>query len=261
MATTTALNSVLARTWLRAWQHEGELASTNDEALGRIGELDRSQVPFLILADRQTSGRGRGANRWWSADGALMFSVVLEPARWGLERALWPRLSVAVGGAVTEAVSHWVSKSRVQLKWPNDVYVDGRKLCGILVETSPRSPERLVIGVGVNVGNSFADAPSDVAARAVSIVDVAAKPPTRFEVLGAILEQLNADLEMLAHSPQSLVVRWRQRCYLTGKAVAVTDVERTMSGACLGLEDDGSLLIQTEAGPQRCYAGVVNVLD
>ena len=60
---------------------------------------------------------------------------------------------------------------------------------------------------------------------------------------------------------RSLVERWRERCYLTGKSVSVTDVERTMSGACLGLEDDGSLLIQTEAGPQRCYAGVVNVVE
>jgi BirA family biotin operon repressor/biotin-[acetyl-CoA-carboxylase] ligase len=170
-------------------------------------------------------------------------------------------LSVAVGGAVTEAVSRWVPGRAVQLKWPNDVYVDGRKLCGILVETSPRSPDRLVIGIGVNVENSFADAPSDVSARAVSLTDVAPSRPQRWDVLAAIVEHLDTDLKHLAKSPRSLVERWRERCYLTGKSVSVTDVERTMSGACLGLEDDGSLLIQTEAGPQRCYAGVVNVVE
>jgi len=258
---TSPLNIVLANSWVRAWHHADELPSTNDEALARLANLRDNQLPFLILADRQIAGRGRGANRWWSADGALTFSLILEPARWGLERALWPRLSVAVGGAVTEAAARWLPGRLVQLKWPNDVYVDGRKLCGILVETSPRSPDRLVIGIGVNVGNSFAGAPPDVAPRAISMIDIAKSSPSRFEVLGAILECLDADLHQLAYAPQVLIDRWRRCCYLTGKSVAVTDVERVMSGACLGLEDDGSLLIQTEAGPQRCFAGVVNVVE
>lgn len=255
------LKKWLESSFVRGCRHEAELNSTNDFAIQHAATIDAAQLPYLVLADQQTAGRGRGANRWWSAQGALTFSLIVEPEQWRIGAHLWPRLSVAVGGAVAEALRELAPGEDVRLKWPNDVYLRGRKVSGILVETLPSTPKRLVIGIGVNVENSFQDAPAEVASRAISLVDALPEPPGRFETLAAILRHLDADFQSLTTNPKSLTNRWRERCFLTGKFISIGDVERTLSGTCLGLEDDASLLIQTEAGPQRCYAGVVTVTD
>jgi BirA family transcriptional regulator, biotin operon repressor / biotin---[acetyl-CoA-carboxylase] ligase len=256
-----APEAALRATMVRGVRQFEELPSTNDYALSIAGELGCTDLPCLVIADRQTAGRGRGANRWWSNTGALTFSLVLEPGRWGVPPSMWPRLSVAVGGAVTEAVLPFVGESAVHLKWPNDVFLRGRKVCGILVEPVPGHSDRLVIGIGVNVGNSFTGAPPDVIASAISISDATGSSPSCSDVLVAILKQLDADLHRLAATDGELLQRWRRRCLLTGRVVSVSDSESTVYGACLGIEDDASLLIQTEAGPQRRYAGVVAIAE
>jgi BirA family transcriptional regulator, biotin operon repressor / biotin---[acetyl-CoA-carboxylase] ligase len=254
------LEAELRSTIVRAVRHFEELPSTNDYALAVANDLVDGDLPCLVIADLQTAGRGRGANRWWSNPGALTFSLIIQPGRWGVPASMWPRLSVAIGGTVTEALSQFVPGGSVQLKWPNDVYLSGRKVCGILVETAPANSDRLVIGVGVNVGNSFTNAPADVAAKATSLVDATQKSVRREDVLIAILRQLDADLMRLALLDGELLQRWRRSCFLTGRLISISDSETRVFGACLGIEDDASLLIQTEAGPQRRYAGVVEIV-
>jgi BirA family biotin operon repressor/biotin-[acetyl-CoA-carboxylase] ligase len=256
-----ALEAALRGTIIRGIRQFSELPSTNDHALAIASGLKDADIPCLVIADRQTAGRGRGSNPWWSSHGALTFSLILEPGRWGVPASMWPRLSVAVGGAVTEALIAFVGDNPVQLKWPNDVFLIGRKVCGILVEPVPGHSDRLIVGIGVNVANCFAGAPPDILARAISLADVAQLSPQRNDVLVAILRQLDADLYRLALMDKELLQRWRRRCFLTGRVVSITDSEGSVYGACLGIEDDASLLIQTEAGPQRRYAGAVAVAD
>jgi BirA family transcriptional regulator, biotin operon repressor / biotin---[acetyl-CoA-carboxylase] ligase len=258
---TDALEAALHGTIVRSRRHFRELTSTNDHAISIAAGLSSNDVPCLVFADVQTAGRGRGGNRWWSGRGALTFSLIIEPGRWGVPHAMWPRLSVAAGGAVAEAISSFARACPVQLKWPNDVYLCGRKVCGILVETVPDHADRLVVGIGVNVDNSFAGAPPDIVARAVSMADAVGAAPPREEVLGAIVRQLDVDLQRLAAMDDELLKSWRRRCFLTGRVVSIADVDGSVTGACLGIEDDASLLIQTEAGPQRRYAGVVSVVE
>jgi BirA family biotin operon repressor/biotin-[acetyl-CoA-carboxylase] ligase len=255
------LEAELRSTMVRAVRRFEELPSTNDYALATANDLGDDELPCLVIADLQTDGRGRGANRWWSNAGALTFSLIIQPGRWGVPASMWPRLSVAVGGAVTEALSQFVSGGAVQLKWPNDVYLSGRKVCGVLVETAPSNSDRLVIGVGVNLGNSFTNAPTDVAAKAISLSDATRNSVRREDVLFAILRQLDADLTRLALLDDELLRRWRRSCFLTGRLISISDSETRVFGACLGIEDDASLLIQTEAGPQRRYAGIVEIVD
>jgi BirA family biotin operon repressor/biotin-[acetyl-CoA-carboxylase] ligase len=249
-------------TFIRRAEHFESLPSTNDRGLEIAASLPASSVPLLIIADRQTAGRGRGRNQWFASDGVLTFSLILEPREWKIEPSLWPRLSVTVGGAVAEALSQWATVDRPLLKWPNDVLIRDRKVCGILIETSPAAPDRLVIGIGINVANSFASAPADVAARGISLSD--ASPvwtPDRFSVLHAVLMQLDHDLKLLAERSPDLMARWRRVCALSGRMVAIAEVDRVVSGVCAGLEDDASLLVRTESGPQRCYAGTVTLMD
>jgi BirA family transcriptional regulator, biotin operon repressor / biotin---[acetyl-CoA-carboxylase] ligase len=257
-----SLADAVEPTFVRRAEHFESLPSTNDRALEIAAGLPASSVPMLILADRQSAGRGRGRNQWFAADGVLTFTLIVEPRAWRIDRSLWPRLSVAVGGAIAESLTAWSSTDRPLLKWPNDVLIRGRKVCGILIETSPANPERLVIGIGINVLNSFEGAPRDVAARAISLREASGDLlPGRFSVLHAVLQQLDRDFQSLAEGATDLLARWRKVCALTGRMVAITEPDRVVSGVCSGLEDDASLLLRTESGPQRCYAGTVTVLD
>jgi len=252
-------DAILAAGWIQTVDFYDELGSTNDHAIRTAG--DARPHPRLVVCDRQQAGRGRGANRWWASAGALTFSVVIEPLAIGIPMERWPTLSVAVGGAICEAIASCIPSADVRLKWPNDVYADGRKLGGILVEVPPVAPQRLVIGIGINVANSARNAPPEVQARMTSLVDLAGSPPARDEVLKRVLAQLRIDLVYLATDPVSLAHGWRQRCLLTGRTVTLNDGVRTISGACQGIDDDGALRIYSEFGPQRCFGGTVEAFE
>ncbi|TWT95928.1 Bifunctional ligase/repressor BirA [Botrimarina colliarenosi] len=226
-----------------------ELGSTNDRARELIAT--EATLPALIVADRQTAGRGRGANRWWASDGALTFSIALDAAARGLTTAQHGLLSLATAVAIVEAVRTTTGRA-AGVKWPNDVLLAGRKLAGVLIE-SPR-PGRLVIGVGVNVANRFDGAPDDVRARATSL---AGSGTTRQAVLAAFLSAFDARLTQLAAGDPQLIDAARAACVLKGEIVTLRDGERETTGACRGLAEDGALLIESDAKVASYYAGVI----
>jgi BirA family biotin operon repressor/biotin-[acetyl-CoA-carboxylase] ligase len=244
-------------TFVRQIRALDETESTNTVALGWSAQLLPQELPALVITERQTAGRGRGANRWWSGPGGLTFSLLLEPARHGLPASRWPALSLAVGGAIATAMEREAPRSDVRLKWPNDVFVNGRKVGGVLIETPPTTAQRLVVGVGLNVNNSLAEAPDDVRQRAIALCDVHGRTFDRNDLLVRLLQQLQVDLEALASSAPSLLTRWRKLCLLTGRSVVITDSGRTIAGTCLGIDDDGALRVQTGSSVERLFSGVV----
>jgi BirA family biotin operon repressor/biotin-[acetyl-CoA-carboxylase] ligase len=260
-----------SRTFVRTVEIHDDLPSTNDRALDLASGAPA--LPALIVALRQTAGRGRGVNRWWAADGALTFSLVLEPDQATLPMSRWPELSLTAGGAVCTALLELLPGADLRLKWPNDVYLTGRKVCGILVEvhaverradrrSAPRAAhQRVVVGVGINVNNSLADAPEDVRRRATSLIDVAEQHFPLTDVLVAVLRQFDVDVQLLAAGDTRLRDRWRRLCLLSGRSVALHDGTRSIAGTCLGIDDDGALLLQTEAGPRRFFGGVVEAFE
>ncbi len=166
-------------TFIRRVEIHDTLGSTNDRAAELARDAD-IELPALVVARHQTAGRGRGKNTWWSADGALTFSVLLEPATFGIGSANWPQLSLATAVAVCDALANELQatnqragpsptpagledeptrcnpKSRLGIKWPNDVMLDGRKISGILIESpggATLAKARVIIGVGINVNN------------------------------------------------------------------------------------------------------------
>lgn len=253
------LEAIQKADWVQTLDYFDELGSTNDHALATAD--DNRRHPRLILCNQQNSGRGRGSNRWTVTPGALTFSLVIEPVEMGIPPERWPTLSVAVGGAICEAISALLPSCDVRLKWPNDVYADGRKLGGILVEVPPVNPPRLVIGVGLNVQNSVREAPQELQARMVAVSDLTENCPSRSVVLERVLAQLANDFSQLAVDPVSLAHGWRSRCFLTGRTVTLNDGLRTLTGACQGIDDDGALRIYTEYGPQRCLAGTIQAYE
>src|SRR5207247_1705002 len=111
------------------------------------------------LTERQTAGRGRGSNRWWTADGALTFSLVLEAPPDRLPPSRWPQVALVAGIAVCEALQTPAPRAALRVKWPNDVYLADGKICGILSESIPGWRDRLVVGIGVNVNNRVKSGP------------------------------------------------------------------------------------------------------
>lgn len=259
------LDRVRAETDLRQIEFHAELPSTNDRAL-QVADQPGAVLPALILAEEQTAGRGRGANRWWSGPGALTFSWIIETAPLGLSTRHRPKLSLTAGLAVCEALQKLLEESqppalRFQLKWPNDVFLQQRKLAGILVEMPPGRPERLVVGIGVNLNNSLEAAPPDVREAAVSLIDVRGEPVSRTEALVAILRRLRACVEQSVADEDRLMRRWEERSLLRGSMVQLDLGPRTVVGMCRGIDADGALVLQTEYGLERFFSGVVGSLE
>ncbi len=164
---------------LKIWRFD-ELTSTNEAAKSALkGEGFQScatSFPCVFLAERQVAGRGTNGRVWASWRGALTFSIA---ARWGdfnLTRRECAVLSIRVADAVAETTREIMRRAnvdvgaRVAIKAPNDVYCDGRKMSGVLIE-SP-NPRDVVIGVGVNIFNRSSDAPDELRSSVVSLVEI-----------------------------------------------------------------------------------------
>lgn len=246
------------------------LPSTNDHALG-LAARESLATPHLVVAEQQTAGRGRGANRWWSSQGALTYSLVLSTqADRCAVRPLssnastpsprpdqWARVALTAGLSLCEALGGLVPHLDFGLKWPNDVMLGGKKLAGILVEippAAPPAPRRIVLGMGINVNNSLADAPAELQASAATLRDATGLEFDATQVLLAWLSRFAANLQSLVADNDDLALRWQSRCVLTGQAVELQSGERLLRGVSAGIARDGALLLDTPAGPERIYA-------
>jgi BirA family biotin operon repressor/biotin-[acetyl-CoA-carboxylase] ligase len=252
------LDRIAAETFIEHVDYQAELPSTNDRAL-QLAKERSDPARQLVLTDRQTVGRGRGANRWWASDGALTFSVLLKPEAISLPGSRWPELALITGLAVCDAFEQLLQGAGdVRLKWPNDVYLSGRKACGILVETGGRQSARIVLGIGINVNNRTDSAPRELREKAVALCELAGHDLPLVEVLIVVLQRLSSRLLWIATGESELQEEWSRRCLLTGRRVEVDVGHRHVVGNCRGIDVDGALLIDTESGCERYVSGVVS---
>ena len=262
------LQSLKRKTFLADCELHSEIASTNDRAL----ELCRCcsddapvRTPYLVLAESQTSGRGRGANRWWSKSGALTFSLILCRSQVPLPLEQQSRLSLLCGIAVCETLAGLAAPQSVGrpplgpqsvgLKWPNDVWLKGRKVCGILIEVAPQPLQQIVIGIGFNANNSFREAPPELRATATSLCDEWGGEVSRAGLLADLLQAVERELEETRQSEDRLAERFGRWCLLTGSHVRMETERGNREGICRGIDGDGKLLLETAAGLERFIAG------
>lgn len=234
--------------------------STNNAAL-ELCRQDKVSGTVLVLTAEQTSGRGRGQNVWWSTEGSLAFSLVIDAAEFNLPQELWPQASLTTGLSVCLALEQLLGMGQVALKWPNDVHLQRRKVGGILVEVGPRPSGKLVFGIGLNVNNSLAEASNELQSTATSLFDVIGRRFDRTDVLTAVLAQLEQQFARLATHDPHLATDWQSRCALRGRTVEIDSGNRRTTGTCLGIDRDGALLIETDQGPQRIFGGTVVRID
>jgi BirA family biotin operon repressor/biotin-[acetyl-CoA-carboxylase] ligase len=239
-----------------ALEYRPEIDSTNTWALAMAHDAQR-RVPFLAIVSRQTGGRGRGSNRWWSSDGAATFSLVIDPTAMGISPSRCGRIALATGVAVAESLASHYPEGAFAVKWPNDVYLNDRKLCGILVESVAAPGSRAVIGVGININNSLTEAPADVAARAITLSDAANAQFDMTEIVASVANEILLRVASLGTSAAGVLQCFRQRCWLTGKIVTVLSGQNETQGRCQGIDDDGALILATDQGPKAINAGVI----
>lgn len=232
-------------------------ASTNTSLMERTPP-DDGRVPVLV-ADRQTAGRGRRGRQWQSwPEGSLTFSVLWRFARGAPAPA---GLSLVAGLAVARALEQ-LGVFGVQLKWPNDVLVNGEKLAGILVELLPARDRALsaVIGIGINL-----NLPADASIEShTGVTDLAraleASPPSRAALLGRLLSELQPLLDTYASAGfPALRGAWEQRNAFANLPVRISGERDASEGICLGVDEDGALLLRSASGVMRILAGDVSL--
>lgn len=230
-------------------RHLAECGSTNTEALAH---LRQGGGPLLLSASRQTAGRGRLGRAWQSDDAALTFSVALPlPAELDLAG-----LSLAVGCTVADTLDP--AGERIRLKWPNDLFLDGAKLGGILIETAalPSGERGVVIGIGLNLAPLPADADRSAFASghaALRTLDPGATAAATLDRLAPALRAMLADFQTLGFAPWQAA--FARRDLAAGQRVRVGE----QAGMARGVSPRGELLLDTPAGLQTCHGGELSL--
>jgi BirA family transcriptional regulator, biotin operon repressor / biotin---[acetyl-CoA-carboxylase] ligase len=233
-----------------------EVVARLPTTMARATALAEAGAPegATVIAEEQTAGRGRLGRGWVAPSGtALLVSVVLRPAL--DSRRIWLVASlagVALVDAVRERLAAAGSPATAGLKWPNDLLLDGRKAAGMLAEAGAGAggPPWVVLGMGVNVRQTAADFPGELAGRATSVAQAAAEQVDRAGLLGAWGERFVAGYRDLgAGAVASLLTRYRDRLETLGRRVRA---ERVAGGPLVGtavdVTDSGSLVILTGSG-------------
>lgn len=211
----------------------------------------------VLLAEEQTAGRGRGANEWQSPRSTGIYcSAVVRPSVPPSDVLV---LSLAAGLAVQTAIQQVDSRVQPDLKWPNDLLIDGKKVCGILTEMNAEATRvrYIVVGIGINVNQ--ATFPKDLAATSLRLVT--GSEWSRVELVAALLKSLDREYRLLIEDPESrrdILRRFAGKSsWVSGKKVRIDENGSAFEGTTEGLDSRGFLLVRTAHGVQTVLSGTV----
>ncbi|MDP1676161.1 MAG: biotin--[acetyl-CoA-carboxylase] ligase [Bacteroidota bacterium] len=223
-------------------------------------QLQNNEAPHgtIVITEEQTAGRGRLQRNWVSPAGQnLLFSIVLYPD-FGMEKI--SLLPFAGSLAVVDAIETITGLSST-CKWPNDVLINGKKVCGMLLESSLGNSiqEKIVLGIGLNVNQE--EFSEELRFKASSLQIESGMVINRITLLQKILEELENRYEQLSYFPaQRLLNDWRMKALLFGKKITVLESEFSFTATAIDVAEDGSLIIETDDGRKRnIFAGDVSL--
>ena len=220
-----------------------EIGSTNDEAF-RLGEKGAPEG-MVLIAESQSSGKGRMQRIWYSPPGANIYtSVILRPPVGTLQSTQIP---IAAGVAAAETVNDFCP-GRAWIKWPNDVLIGGKKVCGILaqIKMSGQAVDFVVVGIGINVNLAREQFPHDIQEIATSLAIEAGREISRPELIIRLYENMAKWYRELTRNGFTAVrERWLSLSEMIGKTISVKFHNEAVSGKAVGLDEDGSLILLT----------------
>ncbi len=223
----------------------GTVDSTNTVAI-ELGERNVRQGT-VIVADRQTAGRGRFNREWLSPAGNIYLSVLLRPA---FSVSEIPVLTITAAVACARAVKE-ITGLRVEIKWPNDLMVSGKKLGGILTEAKSRGKtvHFVVVGIGINLNSDSADFPPEVCSAVTSLRAETGKETRKDGLIQSILEEMGHWYGMLTVGKKGCVLEESKRISCTlGKRVVITTGEGVFEGVAETLDEEGRLILRLPSG-------------
>jgi BirA family transcriptional regulator, biotin operon repressor / biotin---[acetyl-CoA-carboxylase] ligase len=234
------------------------LRSTNARAkeLAKRGEAEGA----LVITERQTRGRGRLGRQWRSPQGVnLLFSVLFRPA-FSLDRVF--SLTMLVAASLVDAIRE-MSGLNALIKWPNDIYCNGKKMAGILTEFSAggRAIEYAVVGIGLNVNWDLRNEP-ELQHSATSLMNEVGYPVSRIALLSCILEAVERDYGLLLRGEDGFIRdRWNRHSMVIGKDVLIDPQGEKKRATVTGIDRNGALLVEEEGGKaSSIVCGDVQVL-
>ena len=222
--------------------------STNTRAREKI--FEGAKLPFLYIASRQTAGRGRMGRKFYSRHGGIYMSFAFKSG------CICDSVSVttAAASAVTKALCE-CCEGDFQIKWVNDIYQNGKKVCGILTEavSGAGNESYIIVGIGINIGNTKFPKKIENIAGSVTLKF------SREELIASITRQLR-DFATNT-SDRSYMSIYRKHFMLAGEQVSATLDGKTITGKVIGVDDDGGLLLlrENETEPTRIFSGEVTV--
>jgi BirA family biotin operon repressor/biotin-[acetyl-CoA-carboxylase] ligase len=206
---------------------------------------------FCLMADEQPAGRGRQDRVWISPRGeGLYLSALLRPS---FAPSFAPLLSLLGGVAVAQALTSFpkLASCRIDIKWPNDVTLNGKKACGVLSEAGfcGETLAYVVVGVGVNISQRIFPETLSYPATSLLLEVGADELPDRLDVALRILEALDDGYAKMERDPKSVVSRWkRMSSYAAEKSVRIQANQITIAGVTCGMDENGALLVRLADG-------------
>ncbi|MFH1686743.1 MAG: biotin--[acetyl-CoA-carboxylase] ligase [bacterium] len=232
--------------------------STNDLAI-KLAEEGQPHGA-IVVADRQTAGRGRHDRQWHSPAGLGVYvSIILRP---NIPPTMAPPMSIVAALALAEVFDGYCP-DQTQIKWPNDVLIMGRKAAGILTQLSADQDQvdHIIVGVGININHQESDFPQELSSLATSLRCATGKKHSRVRILAEFLHQLES--EYIRYTKEGLAPsqgRLRRFSSLIGRRINLMSGHNRMEAEVLDIDTEGRLVIKTEDGTKAVTSGEVTIV-
>jgi BirA family biotin operon repressor/biotin-[acetyl-CoA-carboxylase] ligase len=231
-----------------------EIESTNTELIS--GKQQYKKNGTVFLAEKQLAGKGRKDRTWLSAKGLnLTFSILL--TKESITELNVNHLNLAASLAVSMAIEN-LYQVRTELKWPNDVLIDRKKVAGILIETSIKgnNVERVVIGIGINLNQITFH--GDFNLQPTSLKIELGTDINRENILAEILNLFEELLIELRNKPENILNEWRSKCRMIGDNITITEDDKVKSGIFYDIDENGYLLLKKNNTVEKIHFGDVS---
>lgn len=223
-----------------------EVSSTN--TIAKFLSMQNNENGTVIISEKQTKGKGRTGKDWESPLGGIWLSIIMKP---NVEQSRFPLITLATGVAVAKTLEK-IGIENPEIKWPNDILINGKKVCGILTESVAKSNkiENVVIGVGIDANIETAQFPNELKEITTTLKEELGKECDENLIIKIFLEEFEEICELFNHeSYEQILNNWRKRSYTIGKIVEVKKpFNPSFDAYVVGINEEGALIVEKNDG-------------
>ena len=219
-----------------------EVASTNTVA--KFLSMHNVENGTVVISEKQTKAKGRSGKPWESPLGGVWLSIILKP---NVDQSKFPMITLATGVAVAKTLEK-IGVEEPEIKWPNDIMINGKKVCGILTEAIAKfnTVENVIIGVGIDANLDVSQFPEELQAGTTTLKEELKREGNENLLIKIFLEEFEKISELFNHEGYEVILKeWRKRSYSIGKIVEVREPFNTYyDGYVVGINKEGALIVE-----------------